>query len=288
MDPLDSALLREFYALDAAEPPWPQVLAQLRARLVADAVALVLPSRIWMQGGPIAPPALTGLRPNRVYTGEELADRRLLPAGAVDARLIDFGAGALLATRSRGSFRAADSALLAALAPHLVQAVRLWDAQARQRADMAHMQAILARLRIGRVSVAATGGVQPIDPIARRLLAEAGPLRAVDPKAGPVILLAPDLDLLIDPGLPQSGLVRHRAAQLAPAEVIALNLGISLPEARLARALGHGASIAQAARLLNLTEETARTYSRRLYAQSGHRSQAALVRALWTSALALA
>lgn len=288
MDPQDSALLRDLYALDGPQPPWPRVLVQLRARLVADAVALLLPGGVWTQGAPIDVSALAGLRPGRVYTGDELTDRRLLPTGAADARGVDFGGGGVLAVRMRGTFRATDSALLAATAPHLAQAVRLWDVQAQQRADLIQMQAVLARLRIGRVAITGAGGLIALDPVAAQLLAEAGPLQPFAPECGPVVLLAPDLDLLIDPEHPRAGLLRHRAARLAPAEVIAQAFGIPLPEARLARAMGHGASIAEAARLLNLTEETARTYSRRLYAQCGYRSQGALVRALWTSALALA
>jgi DNA-binding CsgD family transcriptional regulator len=59
-------------------------------------------------------------------------------------------------------------------------------------------------------------------------------------------------------------------------------------EARLALALTRGMSIAEAAGELGLTVESARTYSKRIYAKTGARGQADLVRFIHRSVLAIA
>jgi DNA-binding CsgD family transcriptional regulator len=59
-------------------------------------------------------------------------------------------------------------------------------------------------------------------------------------------------------------------------------------EARLALALSRGMSIAEAAGELKLTVESARTYSKRIYAKTGARGQADLVRFIHRSVLAIA
>jgi DNA-binding CsgD family transcriptional regulator len=59
-------------------------------------------------------------------------------------------------------------------------------------------------------------------------------------------------------------------------------------EARLALALSRGMSIAEAAEELGLTVESARTYSKRIYAKTSARGQADLVRFIHRSVLAIA
>lgn len=56
----------------------------------------------------------------------------------------------------------------------------------------------------------------------------------------------------------------------------------------MAVALAEGASIVEAAAMLGITEQTARHYSKRLYAATGTRGQAELVRLVWSSVAALA
>lgn len=69
---------------------------------------------------------------------------------------------------------------------------------------------------------------------------------------------------------------------------IAQLFGLLPSEARLALALSRGLSIAQAAEFLGLTIETARNYSKKIYAKTGTRGQPDLVRLMLTSVLALA
>jgi DNA-binding CsgD family transcriptional regulator len=59
-------------------------------------------------------------------------------------------------------------------------------------------------------------------------------------------------------------------------------------EARLAWAISQGLSIADPAQSLGLTIETARKHSKKIYAKTGTRGQAELVRLILTSVLALA
>jgi len=64
--------------------------------------------------------------------------------------------------------------------------------------------------------------------------------------------------------------------------------GLTPAEARLAWALAQGLSIAEAADAHGLTTETARYYSKRIYAKTGARGQVDLVRNILTGVLALA
>ena len=65
--------------------------------------------------------------------------------------------------------------------------------------------------------------------------------------------------------------------------------GALLPsEARLAWQLAQGTSIAEAASMTGLSEETARNYSKKIYAKTGARGQPELVRIILTSVLAIA
>lgn len=68
----------------------------------------------------------------------------------------------------------------------------------------------------------------------------------------------------------------------AAAAVLRLRHGLSQNEARLAHALSAGESIAEAGARLGLTPETARNYSKRIYAKTGTSGQADLVREILT------
>ncbi|MFT3977068.1 MAG: hypothetical protein QM688_08160 [Sphingomonas bacterium] len=76
----------------------------------------------------------------------------------------------------------------------------------------------------------------------------------------------------------------------APVDAAALEAlhGLTRSEARLAAALAGGESIAEAAARIGLTIETARNYSKRIYAKTGARGQGDLIRLLLGGAAALA
>lgn len=79
-----------------------------------------------------------------------------------------------------------------------------------------------------------------------------------------------------------------RRSQADRCEQLVDLFGLLPSEARLAWALARGMSIAQAAEDLGLTIETARTYSKKIYAKTGAGGQADLVRTILTSVLAFA
>lgn len=80
------------------------------------------------------------------------------------------------------------------------------------------------------------------------------------------------------------GTLRHdlRENAWAAAHVLQQRHGLSLREAQLAHALSLGESIIEAGERLQLTPETARNYSKRIYAKTGTSGQADLVRLLLT------
>lgn len=222
----------------------------------------------------------------------------------------------LLIVREREDLSAADSALLSALAPHLAAALRVLVALDTARLSAAMAQAGLAQLGIGELAFSAGAHVLAADPVAERLLAfstagatrrlqlPADAARALEAACAALAGAPPDvrrlvplgerqqLDLLLRPaGLGAAGpgirpavigLVREPQRSLsgqAP-QVIAAAHGLSAKEAALACCLMQGETILEAGTRLGLTSETARNYSKRIYAKTGTTGQADLVRLL--------
>ena len=78
--------------------------------------------------------------------------------------------------------------------------------------------------------------------------------------------------------------VSNRAKRpTVPREMISELFGLSPVEADLAIKLAEGASLAEAAGLLNISENTARTYSKRIYSKTGTNRQAELVQLILAS-----
>ena len=107
----------------------------------------------------------------------------------------------------------------------------------------------------------------------------------------------PWIDMLVTP-LRDTGLSRTNAAAVVyisgdrrseadRCDQLVELFGLLPSEARLAWMLAQASSIKEAATALNLTEETARNYSKKIYAKTGARGQAELVRIVLTSVLAL-
>jgi len=107
-------------------------------------------------------------------------------------------------------------------------------------------------------------------------------------------------DLLLRPaGKNREGLA-HPAAAIAiqridqsanapsRAATLAKQFGLSAREAALAEALSRGVPLIEAGRALQLTAETTRNYSKRIYAKTGTSGQADLVRLVLTSLAPLA
>ena len=87
---------------------------------------------------------------------------------------------------------------------------------------------------------------------------------------------------MIDHGV--IGLVRsdRRESISGAAETLVATHGLSRREAALAAAIAHGEAIVPTGEAIGLTPETARNYSKRIYAKTGATGQADLVRMILT------
>ncbi len=222
----------------------------------------------------------------------------------------------LVLLHDRLDFGAADAALLSALAPHVALALALLMELRSSRLRAAIAEDALAKLGVGQAMFDPAGNVMIADRIAQAELdlqstgrpqlragaaqalaaacrelstapAEARRTVRLDERHGKDMLLrrAP----LVREGDPLSsgysvGLVRQprRENPQAAAPVITATLGLSAREAALAEAMSQGASIVEAGSQLQLTSETARNYSKRIYAKTGASGQADLVRIMLT------
>jgi DNA-binding CsgD family transcriptional regulator len=270
----------------------------------------------------LPPEWLQGLRDERVYSPEDLdPSNAVLPH--VDARIIRVteagGARATIAlTRTRGRFSAPDGALLRRIAPHLRRSLRAYAEIERQKAGSAVVADVMARLDFGWLKVDARASVIESSNEATRLLQHGAGLRitsrgqliAEDPAVGRRLSAAlravidgrsdqpravnvshePWVDLLLMPaGNHATIYIQGDRRSLADRhEQLAELFGLLPSEARLALALSRGMTIAEAADTLGLTIETARNYSKKIYAKMGARGQSDVVRYILTSVLALA
>jgi DNA-binding CsgD family transcriptional regulator len=233
----------------------------------------------------------------------------------------------LIVTRAAGDFSRRDDALILRLAPYLRSVLRGFVAMEHTRTSALLSANAIQRLNYGWIALDSTARVLDTDAQGRLVLERSTLLRqdaqgrlisssrqrtrelfaavrelSQSPDARPravVLSRDPWLDML---------LVRaHRdvgSETVAPA-VVAYVHGDSTPstdrceqlaqlfdllpsEARLALALSRGMSLAEAATELGLTLESARTYSKRIFAKTGARGQTDLVRFIHRSVLGIA
>lgn len=251
-------------------------------------------------------------------------DEALVRASVGDARLIRVNGRAnlqvwIVLLHEREAFDARDSALLTGLVPAMsVAMAMLWNiGELRCRTHMA--EEALALLGIGQAALDDEGrtlvadglgraelglplasgaslSAQPINPawtIAE--LGEAPPRsrRAVRQGAQlQKVLLRPVPPVARAPANPAVAIAAFRRPTVpdpaSAAQVIAATLGLSAREASLAEAMSRGLSIVEAGRALRLTPETARNYSKRIYAKTGASGQSDLVRMVLTGLAPLA
>jgi len=232
----------------------------------------------------------------------------------------------LTIARPKPDFTAADGALLGAVGAHLRRALRSYVAIEREQARASLTADVIQRLKFGWISLDAECRVIEISPHANELLrylpdvkkgrtgrltiakpaldrelAEIVKAHAARPGGRPRALHIsrdPWIDMLIAPA--SSTPTPTGRAPVAVAylqgdnwsaadrhEQIAELFGLPPSEARLALALSRGLTIAEAAGELGLSIETARNYSKKIYAKTGARGQADLIRFILTSVLAL-
>lgn len=236
------------------------------------------------------------------------------------------GADAWLVTAGGRAIGSATGALLLRLVPHLRIALRSFSALERERFRVAMTDEAFSRLRIGWLTIDAQcrilecsdnveqmfqwGGLlrrgrydrlMPVSQSVDRQLVEfVKDVVARREKRPLAINLSQDpwVDMLVSP-LQSGSLSGQRSAtaivyvsgdrrsQADRCEQLADLFGLQPSEARLAWLLAQATSIAESAQTLGLTIETARNYSKKIYAKTGARGQADLVRIVMTSVLAL-
>lgn len=244
---------------------------------------------------------------------------RLMEAGGVSAWVT--------LSRRKGDFTAAADALIAAIGPHLRAALRSFTALEKAKTGASVANEAIRRMNFGWLALDSEGRIHDADsngaamlagsnPLTRgrdgrltarspeiaREIAEAVRVLAKEPQSrSRAIVLSRDpwLDMLL-----VSSNLRGDADRLAPSIVAYVHadqwssadrceqlcqfFDLIPSEARLALALSRGMSIAEAAGEMGLTVESARTYSKRIYAKTGARGQADLVRFIHRSVLAIA
>ncbi len=237
------------------------------------------------------------------------------------------GLDAALVVASDNEMGADVANLLAALAPHLTVALRVIAAMERERARSELSADAFARMNFGWISLDAKCRIVDCDSQAERLLQQSGALGrghydrltpsspaidrqltalvreyAANPRARlRAINLSHDpwIDILVAPlridalsgGTDAVAVVYirgDRSSSADRAEQLVDLFDLTPSEARLAWSMAQGLSIAEAAQEHGLTIETARNYSKKIYAKTGARGQVDLVRHVLTGVLALA
>ena len=227
--------------------------------------------------------------------------------------------------RKLSDFSASDGALLGALANHLAIAAGTHSELERQRLKAGISADAIMRLNFGWFMLDASGRIIDMSEQAEALVQEAMTLRKspdgrliaeradaqgvlrqflkmrqAGESAVRTVHLSdePWLDMLLTnppadlPGALQPVAIAfvhgERSNSAERSHHLANLFGLTLQEARLALHISHGVTIREAAVLLGLTHETTRLYSKRIYAKTGTRGQADLVRLILASIVALA
>ena len=233
----------------------------------------------------------------------------------------------LTVSRKAGEFDAGADALLAELVPYLRAAIAAEMALERERTSATVANDAIRRLSFGWITLDAGGRIVDADSHGASLLDDATVLlrgrggrlaarerhvnheiaAAVSALAGEgasrpraiVLSREPWLDMLLVPANLPPGTASPAPALVAyvhsdswssadRCEQLGQLFDLIPCEARLALALSRGMSIAEAAAELGLTIESARTYSKRIYAKTAARGQVDLVRFIHRSVLAIA
>lgn len=316
-------------------PQWQTFLERLRRRMRAGHCWLIIGSddpdireRHWLVAAPgLSADATSGSipgairaarqRPDRIYTGNDLADLLPEPIPRLELsgkylrtiRVISPGvlSGWIAVARSGEDFSAADGAVLTALVPHLAIALQTMAALDDLRGRVTLGEAVLQRAGLGWAWVENDGALGSASPVARHILADGGAyLQSDSADAVRRLIDAPttnsdrstDRCTAVRSPTPDIGLrkvgfppieqpasdamlliVRGPPAEhCEQIELLAQQFKLTRTEAKLALLLARNLSIAEAAAALGLTVDTARNYSKRLYFKTTTRGLSELVR----------
>lgn len=263
-------------------------------------------------------PVNRSLQPLRQMLGAKLEISNMRSVRVTDPS----GMSAWLSCAGGREVRSSVSAVLTALVPHLSIALRCFAALQRERFHSAATTEARGRLNSGWLALDARcrivemtphleqlfqrsnvlsrgryGRLTPASPVADRELTQMvknfeqnsdEPPRSINLSRDPLI------DILVRPIHDQTRSVARSAVAIVHVngdqwsqsdrcgQLIDL-FGLLPSEARLAWAIAQGMSMKEAAEHLSLKPETARTYSKQIYAKMGVRGQAELVRQIFLS-----
>jgi DNA-binding CsgD family transcriptional regulator len=298
----DSDILLALYRSAPETPAWQGFLRALAARCGARLAHVVVQregevKQVFGNGAlPLDAEALARMRYLRPYSGDDMAAKQ--PFRALRTRAEGGGDAWIIVARQGDDFAAATSSLLSSLAPHLALAAgQFWRHQQTQaRHAVEHETG--ARLGLAWVLLAASGAVILTNaaPPAGFLLGDklrlpAPLLRQITQRIGGYVTAQNTAPLALQLMQSQAVLMPfsgHGAAAIlyvqnakpaptAAPHVLADLFGLTPNEARFAAELAQGRSIAQAGAALNFTLETARYYSKQLYAKLDASGQADVV-----------
>lgn len=259
-----------------------------------------------MLTSPDDPVGLNRLRNERVYNRDDLPG--VLPDTSVHIRVVrtvqDDCHVWLILLRQREDFRAIDGVVLGSLVPHMQTGVGIWVENGCVRLDSSMNDRIAqsfgvrwigfdkhARIVAGGAPTE-RGGERLIFPdtetesrfsIAFRMtLSKQTPhALTIDADRGTELYLTPfqpaSQFAVVQQSICILGLIRDCFDRAASPTLLAQAQDIALAEARLAVCLSQGLSITQAADHLGITVETARNYSKQIYAKTGAKGQADVV-----------
>ncbi len=264
------------------------------------------------------------MREGRVYAGEELDGAA---AGLRAVRIGGSGLDLTMAVMAPQIPGAEIASLLSALVPHMKVALQVLAAIERERGRASVSAEAVRRMNFGWIAVDERCRIVDLDAQAERFLERSGALRrgpydrlfpsapAIDRQLTAIVKAMagdrrhrprainlshdPWIDILVAPmrvealaGDSKAVAVIYlrgdRSSSADRHEQLVDLFDLTPAEARLAWSLAQGLSIAEAAEEHGLTVETARYYSKRIYAKTGARGQVDLVRNILTGVLALA
>jgi DNA-binding CsgD family transcriptional regulator len=226
------------------------------------------------------------------------------------ARFVRFTAGTeinawLIIMHDRKDFGAADSALLTSVVPFLSVAISLLEEIRKLQVRATVAEEALSMIGVGQAVLDAEGKTLVADETASAAfkdfglrpdgLASSSKAMARQPGSARQLLAIGQgnrSDVMLRPARntckvggrrPAAvALIRRTGAQpgVEAGQLLADRFGLSAREAELALALCRGQSLIDAGDALHLTRETARNYSKRVYAKTGTSGQADLVRTI--------
>lgn len=304
----DSDILLTLYRSAQDSAAWAGFLRALSARAGATAAYVVTqregesPQFFGAGAVPLAQEALMRMRYLRPYSGDDIAAAQ--PFRAIRVRVDGGGDAWVIVVRQGDDFAAATSALLSGLAPHLALATAQFWRQERALAHQAAVQDMAARLGISWVLLGANGAalaandsVPPNLMIGDKLRLPISAQRQLSQRILSYVEGQNTVPLALNIAASQALLVPfsgHGAAAIlyvlsakpAPEQawpVLTDIFALTPNEARFAAQLVQGQSIAQAGAALGFTLETARHYSKQLYAKMGAAGQVEVVRRIENS-----